>query len=84
MRPEYAAFYPALRPGDWAPAATVADRVMAGWLIGGGAAVVRGRVLLDTHFEFRGGGSERGERSGVRWSQPYPRPLPELQAHVII
>jgi hypothetical protein len=71
VRPEYAAFYPALRQGEWAPAATVADRVVAGRLLRGGETLIRGRVLLDAHFEFRGGGSERGERNGVRWAAGY-------------
>jgi len=84
VRPEYAAFYPALRPGEWAAAAIVADRVVAGRLICGSGTVVRGRVLLDSHFEFRGGGSERGERNGVRSAQHFSRPLPESHAHAII
>jgi hypothetical protein len=66
VHPQFAALYPALRPGEWASAAIVADRVMAGWLIRGSETVVRGRVLLDTHFEFRGGRPERGQRNGVR------------------
>jgi hypothetical protein len=66
LRPEFAHLYPGLQSGEWAGAATVGDRVLAGWLIRGGETVIRGRVLLDTHFEFRGGESERGERTGVR------------------
>jgi hypothetical protein len=84
LRPEYAAFYPALRPGEWAAAAIVADRVVAGRLIRGSETVVRGRVLLDSHFEFRGSGAGRGERNGLRSAQPFSRPLPEPQAHAII
>jgi hypothetical protein len=57
----------------------VADRFLAAWLIRGSETAIRGRVLLDTHFEFRGGGSEGGERTGVRFAtgealQPF-RPL---------
>ena len=66
VRPELASLYPWLRPGEWASAATVADRVLAARLLRGSATAVRGRVLPDTHFEFRGGRSEGGERTGVR------------------
>ena len=54
VRPEFASLYPGLRPGEWDAAATVADRVLAGWLMRGSETVIRGRALLDTHFEFRG------------------------------
>ena len=66
VRPEFASLYPGLRSGEWASAATVADRVLAAWLMRGSETAIRGRVLLDAHFEFRGGGSEGGERTGVR------------------
>jgi hypothetical protein len=67
LRPEFAALYPGLRAGEWSPAATTADRVLAGCLLRGGGLVVRRRVLPDAHFEFRGGESEGGEREGVRF-----------------
>jgi hypothetical protein len=66
LRPEHGHRYPDIRPEQWEPAATVADRVLAGWLLRGNLIALRGRVLLDAHFEFRGG-SERGEeREGAR------------------
>lgn len=66
LRPEHAHRYPGVRPERWEPAATVADRVLAGWLLRGNLIALRGRVLLDAHFEFRGG-SERGRgREGAR------------------
>jgi hypothetical protein len=67
LRPEFVNLYPSLRAGEWAPAAILADRVLAGFLIRGSATALRGRVLLDIHFEFRGGESEGGEREGVRF-----------------
>ena len=67
LRPEFAHRYPSLRSGEWAQAATVADRVLAARLIRGSETAIRGRVLLDTHVEFRGGDSGGGERTGVRW-----------------
>jgi hypothetical protein len=66
LRPEFANLYPWVRAGEWASAAVLADRVLAGSLIRGSGIAIRGRVLLDSHFEFRAGESEGGEREGVR------------------
>jgi hypothetical protein len=66
LRPEHAHRYPDIRPDRWEPAATVADRVLAGWLLRGNLIAIRGRVLLDAHFEFRGGCDRGGERGGAR------------------
>ena len=66
LRPEHAQQYPGLRPERWEPAATVADRVIAAWLLGGNLIAMRGRVLLDAHFEFRGGSEPGGKREGAR------------------
>lgn len=66
LYPQFAHLYPDLRAGEWVSAATMADRVLAGSLIRGGESAIRGRVLLDAHFEFRGGESEGGVREGVR------------------
>ena len=66
LRPEHAHRYPGVRPERWEPAATVADRVLAGWLLRGNLIAIRGRVLLDEHFEFRGGSRREGERQGER------------------
>jgi hypothetical protein len=66
LRPEHAHEYPEIRPERWEPAATVADRVLAGWLLRGNLLAIRGRVLLEEHFEFRGGTERGGEREGAR------------------
>lgn len=66
LRPEHAGRYPGLRQERWEPAATVADRVLAAWLLGGNLIAMRGRVLLDAHFEFRGGSPPGGKREGAR------------------
>ena len=63
LRPEHAHRYPGIRPGRWEPAATVADRVLAGWLLRERPIAFGDRVLVDAHFEFRGG-SERGMEPG--------------------
>lgn len=66
LREECGALYPGLTPGLWQPAALLADLVLADCLIRGGHTAVTGRVLLDEHFEFRGGAARGGERAGTR------------------
>ena len=66
LRPEFALVYPGLRAGEWAPAAVVADRVLAQSLLRASDGIIRGRVLLEAHFEFRHGTSLGGERHGLR------------------
>jgi hypothetical protein len=66
LRPEHAHEYPEIRPERWEPAAMVADRVLAGWLLRGNLLAIRGRALLEEHFEFRGGTERGGEREGAR------------------
>ena len=55
LRSEHAGSYPGVRPGLWEPAAVLVDRIVAARLLGGGQPGIRGRVLSDEHFEFRGG-----------------------------
>jgi hypothetical protein len=66
LRAEYMELYPGLRPGVWEPAAVLADRLLAESLLRGSETALRGRVLLEAHFEFRGGASQGGERDGMR------------------
>ena len=66
LRPEFAALYPGLGAGQWAPAAVVADRLLAQSLLRASDGTIRGRVLLEAHFEFRHGTSLGGERHGLR------------------
>lgn len=65
LRPEHAERYPGIRAGQWEPAATLADRVLAGWLLRGNDTLLGCRVLLESDFEFRGGG-ECPDRGGMR------------------
>jgi hypothetical protein len=60
LRPEPAHLYPGIVPGQWEPAATLADRVLAGRLLRGRELVHPGRILTDAHFEFRGGNPRDG------------------------
>lgn len=64
LRPEHADRYPGLRAGQWEPAATLADRVLARALLRGRDTALWVRVLLDEHFEFRGGGGHRATEDG--------------------
>jgi hypothetical protein len=78
LRPEYVELYPGIRSGEWEPAAILADRLLADRLLRGSDAAIRGRVLLDAHFEFRGGASLGGERDGMRLRR---ESVPETTAH---
>jgi hypothetical protein len=66
LRPECGGLYPGLRAGQWEAAAVLADRLLADCLMRGNHAALRGRVLLEAHFEFRGGAARGGEREGMR------------------
>jgi hypothetical protein len=66
LRPESGMLYPSLRPGEWIVAAVLADRVLADLILRGSGAALRGRVLPEEHFDFRGGRSRGGERDGMR------------------
>jgi hypothetical protein len=66
LRPEEAHRYPWIQPGEWQPAAILADRVLAGHLLRGRDDVIWGRVLIESHFEFRGGSARAGERATIR------------------
>ena len=55
LRPEFADLYPTLTPGQWEPAARVAEAVLARLLLLEiSEAPLQDRVLNEAHFEFRG------------------------------
>ena len=55
LKPEYAELYPTLTPGQWEPAARVAEAVLARLLLLEiSEAPVQDRVLQEEHFDFRG------------------------------
>ena len=66
LRPEEAHRYPWIRPGEWQPAAILADRVLAGQLLRGRYDLIWGRMLVESYFEFRGGSGRTGERAAIR------------------
>jgi hypothetical protein len=55
LRPEFADLYPTLTPGQWEPAARIAEVVLARLLLLEiSEAPLGDRVLDEKHFEFRG------------------------------
>ena len=67
LRLEHAPLYPGVPAGEWQHAAVLADRVLAGRLLRGACSALQGRVLVEEHFDFRGGDTgRRGEREGFR------------------
>jgi hypothetical protein len=65
LRPEFAQLYPALTPGEWEPAARIAEAVLANLLLREMTdSPSPDRLLPETHFEFRGGAQPA--RSDVR------------------
>jgi hypothetical protein len=55
LRPEFADLYPTLVPGQWEPAARVAEAVLARLLLMEiSEAPPQDRILNEEHFEFRG------------------------------
>jgi hypothetical protein len=55
LRPEFAHLYPTLTPGQWEPAAHIAEVVLTRLLLLEiSDAPIQDRVLNEEHFEFRG------------------------------
>jgi [ribosomal protein S18]-alanine N-acetyltransferase len=67
LRPEFADLYPTLTPGQWEPAARVAEVVLARLLLLEiSEAPLRERVLNEEHFEFRGETPDGAPRAPTR------------------
>jgi hypothetical protein len=55
LRPEFADLYPTLTPGQWEPAALIAEVVLARFLLLEiSETPIQDRILNEEHFEFRG------------------------------
>jgi hypothetical protein len=63
VRPESARLYPEVAPG-WHPAASLAEQVANRLIAQRGYVGLRGRVLPDEHFEYRGDVPARMEPRG--------------------
>jgi hypothetical protein len=60
LRPEYVALYPDLSPGVWVPAGTLTEFVLErGLYQRRTGSPSESRLLLESHFEFRGGPPQR-------------------------
>jgi hypothetical protein len=64
LRPEFADLYPELTPGQWEPAARIAEVVLARYLLQRMTDAPGDRALDESHFEFRGGAD--ADRGGAR------------------
>lgn len=77
LRPEFAELYPTLTPGQWEPAARVAEAVLARLLLLEiGEAPLQDRILNEEHFEFRGETPD-GTPHGSAGSRAADRPAEE-------
>jgi hypothetical protein len=64
LRPEFAQLYPALTPGEWEPAARIAEAVLANQLLREMTDPPSpDRLLPEVHFEFRGGAPQGRRRT---------------------
>ena len=64
LRSEFADLFPTLTPGQWAPAARVAEAVLARLLLLEiSEAPLQDRILNEEHFEFRGETPDGAPRS---------------------
>lgn len=65
LRAEFAHLYPTLTPGQWEPAARIAEVVLAHLLLLEiSEAPIQDRVLKEEHFEFRGDPAEASPNAG--------------------
>ena len=61
LKPEYAATYPPLEPGEWIPAAVASARMLLWQTRQAGVSGPGQRTLDPRHFEFRGGAADEPE-----------------------
>ena len=65
LRKEYVGLYPGLSPDTWLPAANVAEHIVDLVRRERGTLGLRGRVIAEDHFDFRGG-APRGDAEARR------------------
>jgi hypothetical protein len=65
LRPEWADLYPGVQPDTWHVAAELVPQVLRHRLRAEGAWEFTPRILLDEHFEFRGGRPRDASWTGV-------------------
>jgi hypothetical protein len=65
LRGEWAELYPGLEPGVWYPATQLVPLVLRHRMQGRATWESSRRILIDAHFEFRGGYSRDASWSGI-------------------
>jgi hypothetical protein len=65
LRPEWASLYPGLEPDVWMVAAQLVPLVLRHRLHGQSTWEFTQRILVDEHFEFRGGRNRDNSWSGL-------------------
>jgi hypothetical protein len=65
LRPEWAYLYPGLEPGVWTVAAQLVPLVLRSRLQGQSSWEFTRRILVEEHFEFRGGRQRDQAWTGV-------------------
>jgi hypothetical protein len=65
LRPEWADHYPGVQPDTWHVAAELVPRVLRHRLRSTAERGLNHRILVDEHFEFRGGHKRDNSWSGV-------------------
>ncbi|MBA3344788.1 MAG: hypothetical protein H0T44_05725 [Gemmatimonadales bacterium] len=68
LKPEHAALYPGVGPGEWKPVGELLDTILSSRLLGqrSSAEFLQGRLLDERHFEFRGESPASAMRPGPR------------------
>jgi len=54
LKPEYAALYPGVQPGVWMPASAIGQQLLL-WHLTAPATPQGERLMVEEHFDFRGG-----------------------------
>jgi hypothetical protein len=73
LRPEFADWYPSLRPDEWYPAVYLAELVLEHRRSGEPRWELESRVPCDEHFRYRGGHSRAYRHLRTRRNDPLAR-----------
>jgi hypothetical protein len=65
LKPEYASLYPGVQPGVWMPASSIGQQLLL-WHLTAPATPQGERLMVEGHFEFRGGGKRVGSWINMR------------------
>jgi hypothetical protein len=65
LKPEFASLYPGVQPDVWMPASAIGQQLLL-WHLTAPAAPQGDRLMMDEHFEFRGGQRRVGSWINMR------------------